>query len=299
MTSEDFLSTSLSARVRQRFTFFEQRIYWEGRIRRLDLSNHFAISAAQASLDIAQYRELVPDNVKYDPSLKEYVGTPAYLPRFFVPDARQYLTQLLLIADHALQPADSWIGEPSENDAIPRLRRKLSAEILRPIVLAIRRSQAIEVEYQSFSSPDPEVRLLSPHALFFDGARWSARAWCYRRSRFADFVLARVLRVGNTKPGNVPSSLDGAWHRFVTLRLGTSPKLSKGQRRALELDYGMTDGAIDVPMRLSTVYYFIRHFGFDLDVSAVSPERRQIVWLNRDEIISIQNGTTDRGEHTG
>jgi hypothetical protein len=299
MTSDDLLSASVSARVRQRFTFFEQRIYWEGRVSRLDLTNRFAISAAQASLDIAQYRDLVPDNVTYDASLKEYVGAPAYVPRFFVPDARQYLTQLLLIADHALHPADSWLGAPSENDAVPRVRRKLSAEILRPIVLAIRRCRAIEVEYQSFSAPDPEVRLISPHALFFDGARWSARAWCYRRSRFADFVMARVLRVGDTKPGNVPSSLDGAWTRFVTLRLGTNQQLSKGQQRALELDYGMTDGVIDVRMRLSTVYYFIRHFGFDLDADTMSPERRQIVWLNRDEIASIQQEVTGRGEHGG
>jgi hypothetical protein len=291
-----------SLRTRQRFAFFEQRVYWEGRVSRMDLMRRFAISTAQASVDIAEYREAVPENVTYDPSSKEYVATPVFAPRFFAPDARQYLTQLLLMADHALAPSESWIGAVPEHDAVPRMRRKLAAETLRPIVLAIRRNRAIEIEYQSFSSADPEVRLIAPHALFFDGFRWHARAWCFRRSNFVDFVLGRVLRVGDTKPINVPSALDAAWQKMVTVRLGANPHLSEGQRRALELDYGMTDGVIDVPMRLSTVYYFIRHFALDLDEATLPAARRHVVWLNRDEITALQHamGSNDQiaGERT-
>jgi predicted DNA-binding transcriptional regulator YafY len=291
-----------SLRTRQRFVFFEQRVYWEGRVSRADLMRRFAISTAQASVDIAEYREAAPENVTYDPSSKEYVATAAFAPRFFAPDARQYLTQLLLMADHALAPSESWIGAVPEHDAVPRVRRKLPAETLRPIVLAIRRNRAIEIEYQSFSSADPEVRLIAPHALFFDGFRWHARAWCFRRSNFVDFVLGRVLRVGETKPSNVPSALDAAWQKMVTVRLGANSQLSEGQRRALELDYGMTDGVIDVPMRLSTVYYFIRHFALDLDEEALPATRRHVVWLNRDEITALQHamGSNDQiaGERT-
>jgi len=277
----------ISPRVRQRLMFFEQRIYWEGRVSRTDLTSRFAISAPQASIDISLYLEAFPNNVFYDRSLKEYVATRDFAPHFFTPDARKYLTQLLLIADHAMSPGESWLGAAPAHDAVPRMRRKLAAETLQPIVLAIKRRQAIEIRYQSMSAAEPELRSVAPHALFFDGHRWHARAWCYRKSSFGDFVLARILSVGEIKPGNVPAALDGEWQTFVPIRLGTNPQLSEGQRRALELDYGMIDGSIEIRMRLCAVYYFIRHFGLDLTDETLPPARRQIVWLNRGEIEAL------------
>lgn len=278
----------LSDRLRQRFVFLEQRLYWEGRIGRSDLVERFAISPAQASVDIASYVDSAPDNMDFDRSLKEYVASSRFVPRYFVPDARKYLTQLLLIADNALAPAESWLGVIPAHDAVARVRRKLAAETLQPIVLAIRRRRAIEIRYQSFSSPEPEVRWIAPHALVFDGSRWHARAWCYKKSMFGDFVLARTLWTGDTKPADVNSKLDGEWQRIVTIRLGTNPNLSAGQRRALELDYGMTDGIIEIPMRLCTVFYFERHMGLDLPESVLPAGRRQIIWLNRPEIEAIR-----------
>jgi WYL domain len=283
MKNEDS-AVDISPRVRLRFAFFEQRIFWEGRMTRTDLMNRFSISAPQASIDIALYLDLFPDNVTYDRSLKEYVATPEFVPHFFEPDARKYLTQLLQIADHAMSPGESWLGAPLPNDAVPRVRRKLSVETLRPVVLAIRRRQAIEIRYQSMRAPTAEVRSIAPHALFFDGFRWHARAWCYRKSSFGDFVLARMLWVGDARPANVPAKLDGEWEKIVTIRLGTNPKLAEAARRALELDYGMTDGEIEIRMRLCTVFYFTKHLGLDLDEALLPANRQQIVWLNRDEI---------------
>ena len=278
----------LPVRLQQRFAFFEQRIYWEGRVSRSDLVARFGISPAQASMDIANYMGSVPDNVQFDRSLKEYVATPRFMPRYFEPDARKYLTQLLLLADKALPLSESWLGTIPSHDAIARVRRKLAAETLQPIVRAIRKRQAIEIEYQSFSVPQPEVRWIAPHALAFDGSRWHARAWCYKKSIFCDFVLARTLWIGDAKPANVNPGLDGAWHRMVSVRLGTNPDLAEGQRRALELDYGMVDGFIDIPMRLCTVFYFERHLGLDLPESDFPAGRRQIVWTNREEIEAIR-----------
>ena len=281
-------NTKLPARLQQRFAFFEQRIYWEGRVSRSNLVDRFAISPAQASIDIASYIGSVPGNVEFDRSLKEYVATPLFVPRYFEPDARKYLTQLLMMADNALAPAESWLGAIPSHDAVARVRRKLAAETLRPLVLAIRKRQAIEIEYQSFSAPQPEMRWIAPHALVFDGSRWHARAWCYKKSIFCDFVLARILWIGDTKAANVNHTLDGAWHRTVSVRLGTNPDLAEGQRRALELDYGMVNGFIDIPMRLCTVFYFERHLGLDLPESDLPARRRQIVWLNREEIETVR-----------
>src|SRR5207245_8921479 len=128
--------------VVQHVSFIDRRIYWTVLVSRRYLVAQFWISPAQASMDIASYMCSSPDNVEFDRSLKEYVATPRFMPRYFEPDARKYLTQLLLLADNALAPSESWLGTIPSHDAVARVRRKLSAETLQPIVRAIRKRQA-------------------------------------------------------------------------------------------------------------------------------------------------------------
>jgi len=275
-------------RLRQRFIFLEQRLYWEGRINRADLMQAFEVSAPQASADIDRYRDEAPGNVEYDRSQKLYFPSTTFAPKFAQPDARKYLSQLLMLADDALSPAESWLGAIPAHDAIPRVRRRLDATKLQPIVLAIHQRRAIQVLYQSMSSPEPTVRWIAPHALAFDGARWHARAWCYNKSMFNDFVLARILNIEGTRDGGVDSALDRAWQEKVTLKLGPHPDLPPAQRRAIELDYDMTDGSVAIEMRASLVYYFERHWGLDLPADALGPTRRQVILLNREEIDAVR-----------
>ena len=57
-----------------------------------------------------------------------------------------------------------------------------------------------------------------------------------------------------------------------------------GKRQAVKLDFGMTDGVLEVTTRLCLAYYVERQFGLDRDPSTVEPERQQIVLANRDEL---------------
>lgn len=277
-------SNDLPWRVRQRFIFLEQRLYWEGRLNRSDLMQAFEISAPQASADIDRYKELELGNIEYDRSQKLYFPSPDFTPKYVQPDARKYLSQLLMLADDALSPDESWLGTIPAHDAIPRVRRRLDAAKLRPIVLAIHQRRAIQVTYQSMSAPEPMLRWIAPHALAFDGARWHARAWCYNTSMFKDFVLARILSVDGSRDGSVDNALDWAWQAKITLRLGPHPGLPPAQRRAIELDYDMVDGSVAIKMRSCLVYYFERHWGLDLPADILSPSRRQVVLLNREEV---------------
>ena len=85
--------------------------------------------------------------------------------------------------------------------------------------------------------------------------------------------------------------MDRQWHEQVSIRIAPSPHLSPSQRKAIELDYGMTNGEISVPMRLCLVYYFEKHLGLDLDPRTAPEGRVQIVWVNRTEIEQV---LTDR-----
>lgn len=274
---------------RQRFEFLEKRLYWEGTLTRGDLMDRFGISAPQATADLTRYAELAPGNIEFDRSRKVFVSLSTFVPRFFEPSARNYLTQLLLQADEAVPPHELWIGKEISNAAIPRVRRRMEVEILRPVVNAIHQRRQVEVHYQSMTRPEPHWRSIAPHALVFDGARWHARCWCYTRSRFADFVLARMLSVRESTPSGIDPSLDAAWHQEFEMKLAPYPGLPEGQRRAIEMDFNMIDGRIGIPMRLCLTGYFERHYGLDIPREALPEWRRQIILENRDELLAMRS----------
>ncbi|QBB69346.1 WYL domain-containing protein [Pseudolysobacter antarcticus] len=280
--------------VVQRYAFLEQRLYWEGRVQKADLIKRFGISAPQATIDVVHYHRLFPANLAYDSKVKAFVAGEDFEPNYMRPDARTYLSQLLLLADAAINPADSWLGVVPSHAAIPKVRRRLEPDVLRRIVRAIQNRQAIRVCYQSMNTPEPTERWIAPHGLAFDGFRWHARVWCYKHSSFLDLVLARfTLTTDDKRPAEIDGSLDREWNDIVAMRLAPHPDLSPGQQRAIELDYGMENGTIDVPMRVSLTWYFERHLCLDID--GLKPERQQVVLLNRAEVELARNPKIDRG----
>lgn len=273
---------------RQRYAFLENRLFWEGSVTRTDLIDRFGISAPQASDDVAKYTLLAPDNLTFDRGKRAFVATRMFEPVVATPDARQYLTQLLLLADEAIDPRDSWLGHKPAHAVMPRLRRRLARETLKPVVNAIRQRRAIEIRYQSMSTPESIERWIAPHALVYDGARWHARSWCFKRSRFADFVLARMISVGDDRPSSINPEIDREWQETFTMRLAPHPGLSDSQREAIEMDYGMINGSIGIEMRLCMTLYFERHYGLDLPDDLLSPQRRQVILQNREELMRVR-----------
>jgi hypothetical protein len=269
---------------RQRYAFLENRLYWEGEVTRTDMMSRFGISAPQSSDDISKYLDLAPGNLEFDRVRKAFVASSHFRPHVTAPDARQYLTQLLLLADDAIDPSESWLGHKPAHAVMPRVRRRLDNETLRPVVAAIRHRRAIEIRYQSMTSPEPIQRWIAPHAIVYDGARWHARSWCFNRSKFNDFVLARILSIGDSRFSGIDPMIDREWQEIFTMRLAPHPDLSDSQRQAIEMDYGMIDGVVGIEMRLCMTGYFERHYGLDLPSEHLPSSRRQIILQNRDEL---------------
>lgn len=269
--------------VIQRLTFIEQRLYWEGRLVKQDLVDHFGISLPQASLDVATYQRHVQGAMAYDPKEKAFLPSETFEPKWMAPDARGYLSQLLLLADEAITEKESWLGTAPSLAAIPKVRRRLDAKVLRAVVAAIRSKKALEISYQSMSSSERTSRWVAPHGLAFDGFRWHTRVWCYKKSMFIDLVLARFLAVGSTRPAEVDGRVDREWNEHIVVKLAPHPELPLAHQKAIELDYGMEDGHIGVRMRVALFYYFERHLCLDIEAE---PKRKQVVILNRAEIDS-------------
>lgn len=277
--------------VEQRLEFIDFRLYWEGHVNRSDLVDHFGISVPQASADLANYRAIARGNAVYDKTRKKYVASSRFKPVFFDPSGDEYLAQLRLIQSGLLTEDEAWAVALPSYSIVPILRRRLKPEILRRILNAIRTSESVQIVYQSMSSSEPKSRQISPHALAFDGFRWHTRAWCHSRERFLDFVLGRFLEVTAGEPSNVDPTDDIGWHREVTLTLAPHPAMIGGERRAIELDYGMENGAVQVTMRACMAYYFMRQLGLDSNPSDATPGRQHLVLNNKAEIESAMRET--------
>ncbi|WP_243375052.1 WYL domain-containing protein [Sandarakinorhabdus cyanobacteriorum] len=283
---------SLRWSVEQKLQFIEFRLFWEGHVNRADLMDTFGVSLNQASGDLNRYIALAPDNMVYDKSGKTYVRSPAFSPHFMKPDATQYLAQVRSVAEGIVAPEDAWIGNLPTFDATPAPARGIDPAVLRSIVIAIRRREAVEVRYQSMSSPDPEWRWIAPHALAFDGFRWHTRSFCEKSNEYRDFVISRIVETRQSRPAGIISAADTAWHEIVELEIGPHPELSANQRRVIELDYGMQDGRTKIPVRRALLYYALKRLGLDTDPAARPPHDQQIVLLNNEEVVRSKNWQT-------
>ena len=268
----------------RRLEFIEFRLYWDGRVNRGDLTHEFGISVPQASLDLARYQQLAPANMTYDKSAKTYLASPEFRPSFFKPDADAYLNSLRSISDEIVSPEQTWLSRIPDFAALPVPRRSTNVDHLRAILAAIQNKTALHIRYQSMSRPNATWRWISPHALGFDGFRWHARALCHIDRTYKDFLLPRVLDVGEAGRSEGSATDDRLWNEIITLRVGPHPALTPAQRRAVELDYGMKKGNLELTVRAALTYYARKRLGLDRPPDSVRPQDQQIVLENSDEV---------------
>lgn len=270
----------------RRIEFIDFRLQWDGRVNRSDLIEFFRISVPQASLDFARYLKLAPENIEYDRSEKAYLATAQFRPLVATGEAQGYLNQLLGVSSQVLEREASFLGWTPPLGAVSFPGRKIEAAVLRRVLAAIRRKRKLRIEYQSMNRPNPTVRDISPHAVGFDGFRWHARAYCHERRDFRDFVFARILNVASDEESTADPHNDAAWINMIDVVLAPHPELKEGQRRAIELDYGMRHGRVSIQTREALLFYVLRRLGLDRPVQG-TPQSQQIVLVNRDALQSF------------
>ncbi|WP_423208901.1 WYL domain-containing protein (plasmid) [Paracoccus yeei] len=270
--------------VEQRLEFIEFRLFWEGHVNRSDLMDQFGVSVNQASTDLNRYIGFAPANMVYDKSARTYVRGSVFQPKFLEPDANRYLAQLRSVAENILDREDSWIANLPSFASAPTPVRGVDPVTLRSVVGAIRRSEEIEIRYQSLSSPDPRWRWIAPHAIAFDGFRWHARAFCRTDECFKDFLLSRMIEIRGSRESGTSADDDLDWNSEVVLEVAPHPELSETQAKVIALDYGMRGGSAKIKVRRALLYYALRRLGLDTDPAARRPQDQQIVLMNAPEI---------------
>jgi predicted DNA-binding transcriptional regulator YafY len=246
--------------VEQRVAFAARRLYWDGTINREDLMRRFGVSANQATADVAKLKDAYPDGFAYDTVARRYRAQTQFLPH--EADPGRLLRELRLIAEGHLDPQDSVLASIPALAIAELPERSVDAAVLRPVLAAIRDRQAIGARYVSFQRPGERQRVLSPHALVFDGFRWHVRAHDAGDDTFKDFVIARLSRAAPAGTWQRVPAEDAAWNRLVTLEIAPHPGLDPHQRRVIARDYGMdAKQRLRLKVREAVLFYVRRRFG--------------------------------------
>lgn len=222
MTSE---SSNLSRWQQDRRAFIEHRVFWRGRVGLADLMDVMGLSRAQASKDLNSYISDHPDHIVYDKTAKTYILGPKFAAHYAALDPSEYLDDLLSISRGGSVTAADWIVYQPDILATAVPGRGSSAPTLRNVLLACEQRKALEISYQSMSSPDPTDRTIVPHALAHDGFRWHVRALCLRDQTFKDFVIGRILKSSMKGASDIDPQADRDWQETITLKIAPHPGL--------------------------------------------------------------------------
>lgn len=271
----------------RRLAFIEFRLLWERRINRKDLIEFFGISAPQASADLKRYAEKQEEGVIYDASAKAYVPEAGFKPLLLSGGAEAYLNELLALWSDFTNRRSSFLGWIPPVGAVPLPKRTVVPDHLATILYNIRMGRKVEIKYQSTSRPEPSWRAISPHAFAWDGQRWHVRAYCHSREEYRDFLLTRIVETGDTEATEYSGTEDYLWHQWVQVRLGPNSQMSEGAQKAIELDYDMVDGEIEVDIRAALVFYLFQRLGLPGSDWSAPPGTLQLELLNPEELKKV------------
>ena len=277
--------TTLKWGVERRLEFIEFRLFWEGGVNRSDITDMFDVSVPQASKDLTLYQERAPHNALYDKSAKRYVASEQFEPHFLKPDPDGYLSRLRSVAEGLIDLSDSWVTEFPDTDIALTPRRDSDSAVLRTVLSAVRDNRSIDVHYQSMSKdrPDPIWRRITPHAFGYDGFRWHVRAYCHVTDKFKDFLLPRILGVGEMGDGGGHSLQDALWQERFEVEIGPHPDLTASQKAVVAKDFGMEGGSAILTVRYAMLCDVLKRLAL-LGDAAKQPARSQhIVVVNWEE----------------
>lgn len=277
----------------RRLEFIDFRLLWEGRLNRSDLTSFFRISTPQASLDFTRYRELAPNNMAYDSTLKAYVATDTFSPVLAKEDSSHFLNELLLRELGTLPHSESFIGWAPAVASLPSPTRKVDPKILISLIRAMQKSESVTLNYWSMSDEVPTGRTLFPASFAHDGFRWNIRAYCFKDKKYKDYVLGRISEVIGTSPLADALPEDTEWNTFLDVVIGPNPNYSDKKRISIEHDYQMVGGEAKVRIRQPQFYYLKKRLNINDSPDHVITNDQQIVFIRIDAVTDVLGNSSD------
>jgi hypothetical protein len=272
--------------LRRRLEFIDFRLFWDGRINRSDLREHFKISAQQASTDLEKFAEFAPQSMAYDQHAKSFVRTQTYEPVFVAGQAHRYLLQLQALKLGWLDKNHTWFGAVPDIEVVELRRRPVSDELVMLLTTAINERRQIKVKYWTMSGKPATERVLAPHSLAYVAGRWHIRAHDAGNGDFRDFNLGRLENVELSGHSTVDPSFDFEWKSIGRLRLRPNPELPPEEQEAVRREFAFEGEEIEKPCRLALLFYLRSEYHLADD--GIDKRKRHLVLLNNDELEELR-----------
>lgn len=277
---------NLNYAQKQRLAYIDFKLLFVGHMTRAEVVNYFSQGVSSASRDITLYKELRPNNIAYDSREKRYYQTPEFTP-LVEHDPKKTLAKLTnQISDglDAIGDIDFPVEAPSQLN-IPDIF------IVARLVQATVNKKAATIIYTSLSSGS-SAREIVPHAIVDSGLRWHVRAFDRKSSSFRDFAITRISKVTliNEEVNRGEDKLDDhQWMRMMPLRLVPHPENIK-HPTAIELDYSMSNGVLELNVRAAMAGYLLRRWNIDCTANASLRGAEYQLWLkNRQTLYGAEN----------
>jgi hypothetical protein len=267
--------------LEQKYWMLELLAFWEGQINTKPLMKAFDVSRQSASGIINKYRVDYPDSLKYVATKKSYQLGSAFSPKYINQTVDEYFDWL----DYGKIPTFQHHTNTATQFRIEALSRYVSPAVMRPLLKAVNEQCAVDCEYLSVASSDPQGRLLYPHAFVKTANRWHVRAYCELRQQYLDFVLSRFQKVEyDGKLAVQTGDKDELWNKQVRLVFAPDTRLTNKQKSVLEKDYGMKNGQLVFSTRAALVKYTLDDLQIKTKMLEADPQAQQLVCVNYNDI---------------
>jgi predicted DNA-binding transcriptional regulator YafY len=253
------MATKAKFEVLMRLRAIELIAYWEGKLNTAQIIKHFGVSRQQASTDIKLYvTEYNPNVLEYSPELKGYFPNKQFKPVLTNGHINEYMEMLSGLVAQTIPI--TLIPEP-HIASVHLPDRAVKPDIVRQLIQACRKQQALKITYASMNKPTPHERILSPHSLIYSGFRWHVRGYSHEREDYRDFVISRISKIkAQEQAGYIGSEQDNQWHEEVELNIVPNQHLSPAQQTLIANDFAMKKGVLILKVKKALVHYTLQRY---------------------------------------
>tara|TARA_R110000737_G_scaffold337641_1_gene358000 strand:+ start:1303 stop:2175 length:873 start_codon:yes stop_codon:yes gene_type:complete len=258
----------MKADIKERLKFLELCLLLLGEFKKGYFHLLFDTQKAQHRKDLRAYEEECNDNIEYDKSLKRYLPTREFTPKF-LPDNPQALLAYQKYVDDLIASS----GEVSPFHQVEHISQPFltapNIDIWAVINRAITRKQVLSINYSGLRKQESHYNIQAL-ALVHNGFRWHVRAYVVGENRYRDFVLSRMNQYHKsalTYDASGALDNDDKWNDTVELVFKPHPNLTPEQVQSVAEDYGMTNGKKTVECKACNIQHILKatRTGLDLD----------------------------------
>lgn len=271
---------------KQRLSFIDFCLLFKGSINRKELTEKFEMGMANATRDLTLYKELAPQNIDFNAKDRTYLQAKKFSPLFSY-NSKQTLAKL----SHKISDGFDGVMEVAFPVDAPLQLNVPDIFIVAKTVQAVLKGKAISIIYTSLSSGS-KAREIVPHTIIDNGLRWHVRGYDRKTNSFRDFVLTRISKVTllDKQVEEFETAIeDNQWMRKMDLHIVPHPTNVQFPQ-AIELDYGMEKGILQLTIRAALVGYLLRRWNVDCTKEGSLIGGEYQLWLrNRQTLYGAEN----------